>query len=166
MAPARERDTVLSGNMSQFIEITIGPDTSERIGVVSIDETIAAEIRRVGREPSEFNRMRWPIGAASWGCGRFLLHGDDLAIALTDTSQPVPFQFGGIEFESMLVRSPRPLFVSEGSRAVFELEVVCDRFGWSDESMPVGLGFNVTTPDKSTFYTATLAEGGELWTPP
>lgn len=137
--------------------------------VHTIDEPLRREIVRIGGNPDEYNRIVWPIGASRHMSAKVLLHRSILD-EITDgfTNFPTVLQLSegidlGILFVPVWIRNPVPLLVSEGSDAIYSVEIVDQRFFFRTIGTFQSPGFNVSLDDKSTIYQST-GNGGMPFT--
>ena len=126
---------------------------------LSITGDLAAMLRKHGKDPADFNVMKWPTGASRHAHGRFLMRGQTLQEfidAAGDTGQ-VFVLLGGVFFDRMTLLRPKPCFISEGSGPIFEVEVVDERYHWSGTKFNAfsNRGFNVSTLNKGGIFETT-----------
>jgi hypothetical protein len=142
-----------------FIELELtGGDT--RRGVIPIRDDVRAAVAAVGVDARQYNRLVWPgIGASGWASGRFLLHADDLDELVTGMGGiggVVSLSFGGRTFDRMYLRTPRVVLLSEASGVIYELELVDQRWLWTDDRTAIE-GFNLALDDKELIYSGANA---------
>ncbi|GAG47261.1 unnamed protein product, partial [marine sediment metagenome] len=123
----------------------------EQLAVTSITPEVQAGLDSVGMGHERFNYMHWPVGAGSHAHGRFLMHGGRLA---SYQGGATPFLFGTINFDRVYIRNPRPLFVSEGSGAMFVVDVVDERFFWKQNPVTDTDALNLSLTNTTELYDA------------
>lgn len=129
---------------------------SNLVPVLRLTPDLEALVERSGFDPRSFNHMIWPIGASQHARGLFLMHQADLATVLD--GQPEGFRIGGVTFNAIKVKNPKPIGISEGSGAIYAVEVVDERENWQqDSAQPQGSelhlsAFNLHLDDKGKIY--------------
>lgn len=142
------------------------PGTPTILGVVAITAEVAAAIRSAGFDVSTFDVFHWPIGAARWGVGRYLIHEDTYNEIFTGFSSTVrqSFRVGPVVFNKVFVRGPQPIFISEKQGIVYAIDVIDERF-FMNQRRVTAAKFNISTDDRTTFYKSSLKDGETEYTP-
>lgn len=138
---------------------------------IPVTPEIAEAIRRVGHDPSEYNAMRWPMGASRHGSCKMLLHSDDVTTLIA--AEVFSVVMGEIEFTEMTASTPIPILISEGGGTLYCVEAVDERHSWDRplglsavDGSVMGSGYNVSLDDKEKLYRSSLnPDNEEPWTP-
>ena len=157
-----EKNRVYTGKDSTvagFVEITF-PDVHEdhaaHSAVVSITSDIAGLLSDNGWNSADFNKVTWPIGAGSYGTGRFLLSSktlellSDFASTIDPTEEedeaynlPLQINFNGLLFDRMHMLPAVPVLnptqeQSADAPQFFVVDFVDERYWWQKHFMEVG----------------------------
>lgn len=109
-----------------------GGDKNDLVGVIERTDEINEAIVNAALNPSEFDRIVWPIGASNYASGRFIVPGHFLDLAFAgEPWKPFVFQYGNLTFDQMYVRNPIPIIVAS-CLPLFAVEIVDERFLWHD----------------------------------
>lgn len=140
--------------------------TATVLGVVTITPEVSAAILAAGFDVSTFDVFHWPIGAARWGHGRYLIHENTYNEIFTDFSSVVrqTFRVGPVVFDKVFARGPQPIFISEKQGIVYAIEVVDERF-FLNQRRVTSARFNVSTDDRTKLYKSSLKDGETEYTP-
>jgi hypothetical protein len=156
------------------------PDLPSTVqAAIAIDDDMASLLQDNGYDPSKINTVSWPAVGASQHCSAlFLVHNKTLDALNTagHSNAPIRLNFGGLIFDRMYLRAPRPLLPGNlnSTKAVhlYLVELVDERFFWGQQSINAELGgwegnvpamfkhgINMTVPGKraeliyqTTFY--------------
>lgn len=150
----------------QLARIQIGGTT---VAIVIVDRELADALTEAGYDWTDYNHLRWPIGASRHASGKFLFHasGIETLQAAGIHSSPFILQIGDSEepvsIQNLLALPPEPLFVStrgarEGSDAaesvrLYALPIVDTRY--HSRNSVASQNFNLLGPDRQTFNTET-----------
>lgn len=100
-----------------------------------VDAALERDLWDAGYTPHEFNRIRWPIGAANHATGRLLVTSTSLAAIVSagfPSAETVSIQLGDsgspITLTGMQLLPPEPIFVAGDGVKLFALPVVCRRY--------------------------------------
>lgn len=136
----------------------VGFPLSDKFHAVhSITEEVAKAIMEAGGNPTDYNKITWPIGASRWASGKFILHSYLMDLVMEQASAVYEFRFGDIAFDNVTVRNVQPLLLSDGAGVVYSVEIVDARFWWSQHGC-TAIGYNVSLTDKSKHYDQTEME--------
>lgn len=139
------------------------------VGIVIVDRELADALTEAGYDWTDYNHLRWPIGASRHASGKFLFHASAIETlqAAGIHSSPFILQIGDSEepvsIQNLLALPPEPLFVStrgarEGSDAaesvrLYALPIVDTRY--HSRHSVASQNFNLLGPDRQTFNTET-----------
>lgn len=134
------------------------PELPASVGsAVAINDDMASLLKDNGYDPSKINTVTWPAVGVSQHCSAlFLVHNktlDKLNAALSDHT-PIKLNFGGLIFDRMYLRAPRPLLPGNlpSSKVVhlYLVELVDERFFWGQQTINAELG-NIEGNDPALF---------------
>ncbi len=157
--------------MPGFVEITF-PQLSEghaqHASVVSITPDIAGLLSDNGWSASDFNKITWPIGAGSYGIGRFLVSRKTLELLSELASYmeggededglnvPLHIMFDGLLFDRMYMLPAVPVLAPSQQESLtapqfFVVDFVDERYWWQKHFIEVERLGDDNEPIKGSF---------------
>lgn len=126
------------------------------VPVVSPDADMIASLRSLGHEPSDYNLLHWPIGAAHWASGTLLIAGDD-ALELQSKignlvgTLTLESEAGVVEIKELRVLAPEPVLIfgrgAGGLPNLYTVGIRCLR--WAVRSNIAGTNYNTDGGEES-----------------
>lgn len=147
------------GGLLQITFSTPGGE-SPLASAIAVTDELRPWLRRAGLDPDKFNRIEWPVGAASWASGWFLLPAGSVSDLFSGSGTAlVELRMGDLHFDRLWMRNPAPVFVREGQPPIIAVEVVDDRYVWRHDGIDQ-VAFNLSLRDKTRLFDVTESSQG------